>query len=126
LDLTSLGRQNGTATAEASLLYRRGLFGVWAGYGPERYKTPIFTSGIWRQLGTSGLLSISTRSRGMQVGAHPSRFWTVHVPESTYTDTGGWGHYTVPRQYGESASVGSRRLWMETEGRISWALSRLS
>ena len=126
LDLTSLGRQNGTAAAQAAVLYRKGAFGVWAGYGPERFKTPAIASGIWRQLGENGTLSISTRMRGMTVESHQTRLTTIHFFDSTYTDTGGWKYYPASRTYSETASIGARRQWMETEGRIAWAINRLS
>jgi hypothetical protein len=105
--------------------------GAWLAASVERLREvdsiprqPLLRGGLWRQFAQI-VVSVSALSRAVVRPGRSASVYTVYLPDSIYTDTAGWSHFSRPRTFGDSGSASRTRLWPELEARVAWSAGRL-
>jgi hypothetical protein len=101
-----------------SLVFSRAGRGAWIGgrANPSRNLAPV--AGLWRQVGSRGLIAVSSSIERTELVSPVMQF------DSIYTDTSGWQRF--PRCCGNQNTAQSRLRWMASEARFSWGRGRVS
>jgi hypothetical protein len=112
------------ATVALSYKYDRAS-GAWVGYQADRFSLPGVSAGLWRQL-RNVTVSVASTMRRADLGGRLNTVVIKQLPESTYSDTTGWYHFTQFESKGDSGAPGKKFVWPETEGRIGWSMGPIA
>jgi hypothetical protein len=113
-----------TNEVSTSLVFSHAGAGAWVGRRRESSVRPTAVAGVWRQLGSRAILSVSSSIERTELFGLSYR--PVFQLDSFYTDTSGWQPYLTRRTSSAQDTVQSRLRWIQTEARVSWARGRLS
>jgi hypothetical protein len=82
--------------------------------------------GVWRAIGNA-VFSLSSGGQFIGTPTLSVTNRTITFRDSTFNDTtGGWNYFNRQRTLSDSATVSRLQQWSQLEGRVDWAMRRLT